>query len=64
VLQTVHLRVYLKLGGRVNYYFGGRVDLDPVARSAPDLDMFFALLSCTSSWICSGLAYVEEAVQK
>jgi hypothetical protein len=38
----------------------GRVDLDAVGRLALNLDMFFALLSCTTNRICSSLTYVAE----
>jgi hypothetical protein len=38
----------------------GRVDLDAVGRLALNLDIFFALLSCTASIIYSSLTYVAE----
>jgi hypothetical protein len=38
----------------------GRVDLDAVGRLALNLDMFFALSSCTASTICSRLTCVVE----
>jgi hypothetical protein len=44
----------------VDYYFMGRVDLDAVSGSAPNLDMFFAPSSCTANRICSSLTYVVE----
>jgi hypothetical protein len=44
----------------VDYYFIGRVDLDAVGGLAPNLDMFFALLSCTANRICSSLTCVVE----
>jgi hypothetical protein len=44
----------------VDYYFMGRVDLDAVGGLALNLDMFFALLSCTANRIYSGLTCVVE----
>jgi hypothetical protein len=44
----------------VDYYFIGRVDLDAVGRLALNLDIFFALLSCTASIIYSSLTCVAE----
>jgi hypothetical protein len=44
----------------VDYYFIGRVDLDAVGGLALNLDMFFALLSCTANRICSSLTCVAE----
>jgi hypothetical protein len=37
-----------------------RVDLDAVSGLALNLDMFFALLSCTANRIYSSLTYVVE----